>query len=306
MYQIFLVTTGSWSDPTEVDNYHFDAEFWLQAEHLLGRSTLFPGRPISFNSPVLGIPLPLYRLVLSIQHLFRHPLRRDPETLAQIRSELAGFEAAVLCDQDLDSTCVAGTDHPDQGAGCDRDIVCGRGNSGYNHALYKDSAYLYILISSILIEQLYEPMKEDDDGEVEGDGHDNDDDDDDDNDYETDTDTQTKVKMENDADMDEDGFPSSLRYLEPPQPVPPDTWQMRRACQILRNHRDEPEWAKSFIGAWPVYTLGFFVACPEDVDLVRQDLGRRWDLVKFSLITRYEKELENIWATRGIGLGTRG
>jgi len=134
LYQIFLVTMGSWSDPIELD-YHFDAQFWMQAERLLTLSTLFPDRSMSYNSPVLGIPLGLFKLALSMKQLYQSPLRSDPETLEQFRSELENWEGAVLSDQDLDPLSA---DEMRNSA----------------HQYYRDAAYLYILTASLLIEQL--------------------------------------------------------------------------------------------------------------------------------------------------------
>src|ERR1700712_2090611 len=76
LYQIFLVTMGSWSHPAQLD-YQFDAGFWLRAENVLAQSMLFPGPSILTNSPVLGVPLAIFKLVLSIKQLRQSPLRHD-------------------------------------------------------------------------------------------------------------------------------------------------------------------------------------------------------------------------------------
>ncbi|KAK4937832.1 hypothetical protein LTR10_021635 [Elasticomyces elasticus] len=227
LYQIFLVTMGSWSDPIELD-YHFNAQFWLQAERLLTLSTLFPDRSMSFNSPVLGLPLGLFKLALSIKQLYQSPFRSDPETLEQFRSELENWEGAVLSDQDLDPLS-ADEERNDA------------------HRYYRDAAYLYILTASMLIEQL--------------------------------------------SDLEE--------KTGPPEAAPSDCWQVRKVCQLLRAHRDDDEWARCFIGNWPVYTLGFFMQKPEDMRLVWEDLLKRWNLTKFGQVARFRKDVENTWARRG-------
>lgn len=229
LYQIFLVTTGSWSDPIELD-YEFDAEFWLQAENLLARSTLYPGRSVRFNSPVLGVPLALFRIVLSIKQLYKDPLRRDQETLELLQAEVEEWEGAVLSDRDLDSLS------PEE-----------RSASTYNYVLYKDAAYVYVLITSMLVEQL----------------------------------------LENES------------HVGPPQAVSRDKWQLRKAIQILRSHQHDEEWARCFLGNWPVYTLGFLAGSAEDVGLVRADIWRRWDLTRFSQLARFGTDLEKTWTKRG-------
>lgn len=230
LYQIFLVTMGSWSDPIEID-YHFDAEFWLQAERLLALSTLFPERSMSYNSPVLGVPLALFKLALSIKQLYQSPLRSDPETLEQFRSELENWEGAVLSDQDLD--LLSADEEPNRA-----------------HQYYKDAAYLYILTASLLLEQL--------------------------------------------SDLEE--------KTGPPEAAPSDCWQVRKACQILAANREDDEWARCFIGNWPVYTVGFFMHEAVDMRLVWEDLLRRWNLTKFGQVARFRGDLEVTWARRGYAM----
>ncbi|CAM1510683.1 Fc.00g010180.m01.CDS01 [Cosmosporella sp. VM-42] len=69
-----------------------------------------------------------------------------------------------------------------------------------------------------------------------------------------------------------------------PSMVPSDSWQMKMAVQILKQHQDDNDWPKSFIGDWPIYTLGFFMTSSEDRKLVRAELQRRWDLAKFAQV----------------------
>ncbi|KAI1614225.1 hypothetical protein EDD37DRAFT_594913 [Exophiala viscosa] len=228
LYQIFLVTMGSWSDPIELD-YHFDAQFWVQAERLLTLSTLFPDRSMSYNSPVLGIPLGLFKLALSIKQLYQSPFRSDLETLEQFRSELDNWEGAVLSDQDLDPLS------PDE----ERNDA---------HQYYRDAAYLYILTASLLVEQLSEL------GEKTG----------------------------------------------PPEAASSECWQIRKVCQILSAHRDDDEWARCFIGNWPVYTLAFFMQEPADMRLLWEDLLKRWNLTKFGQVARFRTDVELTWARRGL------
>ncbi|EXJ85680.1 hypothetical protein A1O1_06046 [Capronia coronata CBS 617.96] len=227
LYQIFLVTTGSWSDPIELD-YSFDVDFWLQAEKLLANSTLFPDRSMSFNSPVLGIPFTLFRLTLETKHLYQTPSPPDPRIRARFMSKLENWEGIVLSDQDLD--CLGPNEKP---------------NCAYQ--IYKDAAYLYILNTSMLVQQLCGA--------------------------------------------------ESIRG--PPRAHPSESWQVNKASQILRDHQNDEAWARCFIGNWPVYTLGFFMSTPEDIALVRNDLQRRWDLMKFSQVFRFRRDLEVTWAKRG-------
>ncbi|KAJ9640173.1 hypothetical protein H2204_003398 [Knufia peltigerae] len=229
LYQIFLVTTGSWSNPVELDT-RFDAKFWTQAEKLLSRSTLFPNRSMSFNSPVLGIPFSLFKLALSIRRLYQDPVGPDVQTLDEHKAELEYWECALLCDQDLDEI------------GVDEEPNCAP-------QIYKDAAFLYILNASMLLEQLVQ-------------GHDS---------------------------------------SGPPSAHDVSSWQLGKARAILQIHRRDDEWARCFIGNWPTYTLGFFMSSPEDIDLVRSDLRRRWNFMQFGQIGRFTTDLETTWTKRGFG-----
>ncbi|KEF54201.1 uncharacterized protein A1O9_09997 [Exophiala aquamarina CBS 119918] len=204
---------------------HFDSDFWLQAEELLAKSNLYPGRSISFNSPVIGVPLALFRVVLSLKRLYQNPSQYDKDTLEGLRSEVEEWEGVVLSEGEIDS--------PDEYQNC-------------NPRIYRDAGYLYILVSSLLMDQI------------------------------------------------------SVGDWSPgaPRVAPPDSWQLIKAKEILRARQDDPEWARCFIGNWPVYSLGFFLDEP-DIELIRADLHYRWQAVKFSQISRFRDDLEATWAARG-------
>lgn len=227
LYQVFLVVTGPWSDPFELD-LQFDAEFWLQAELLLAKSNLYPDRSISFNSPVIGVPLALFRIVISLKKIYQTPWEHDEETLHKLRNEVEEWEGIVLSDGETDQH------FDDEEYRCSPDI-------------YRDAAYLYVLVSSLLMDQI------------------------------------------------------SIGEWTPgiPQVAPSDSWQLKKAIQILETRKDDPDWSKCFIGNWPVYSLGFFLDSPEGIELVRNDMQQRWDVVKFSQIMRFRKDLEATWAARG-------
>jgi hypothetical protein len=84
----------------------------------------------------------------------------------------------------------------------------------------------------------------------------------------------------------------------PPSEVLSGSWQVRRAIQILKKYDRDDGWAQCFIGNWPVYTLGFFMSSPEDKQVVRADMQRRWSLTKLAQIGRFSGDLEKTWTTR--------
>ncbi len=227
LYQIFLVTMGTWSDPYELD-YNFDPTFWQQAENLLSQSKLFPGPSIVTNSPVLGVPLALFKLALSIKQLWRSPFRQDEEVLDGLKVEMGEWERSIPSD--------------------DQDVSSPQKLPDDQFPLYRDATYMYILVSSLLVQQVVEDR------------------------------------------VSEAGVP---------EPAVLDSWQVQKAVEVLRGNQENEEWARCYIGNWPVYTLGFFLSSPSDVKVVWGDMQRRWDLMRFSQLGRFRMELETIWTRRG-------
>jgi len=83
-----------------------DAEFWLQAEKSLQVLT-YPDASLAANSPVLGIPLSLHKIILSIVQFCRDPCK-DAQRLTQLKSEMKYWESMVIEDKALTSSTGAG------------------------------------------------------------------------------------------------------------------------------------------------------------------------------------------------------
>lgn len=132
MYQIFLTATDSWIHAAQQD-FYFDGDFWYQAELLLARSTLFPEDSPSMNSPILGLPVSLFRIVLSAKNIYQSGQEHDGNALIILKRELKDWETLVLSNKDPDY--VASQTHLS------------------HYRLYKDATYLYILVASLLIDQ---------------------------------------------------------------------------------------------------------------------------------------------------------
>ncbi|KAH7071239.1 hypothetical protein BKA63DRAFT_578403 [Paraphoma chrysanthemicola] len=132
LYQIFLTSTVHWSDPAPLSD--FDLQFWIQAETLLERKPMFSG-PRSLNSPVLGVPIALFRLVVQAKEAYQHPRQYDEATLEQLRREVEAWEGVVLSNGRID----ASAEHQSQ---------------NIQHIYYEGASYLYILIISLLLEQI--------------------------------------------------------------------------------------------------------------------------------------------------------
>lgn len=223
LYHMFHMTTGLWSDLSEPD-YIFDLDFWCRAEIRLGQLSLVPGSLVSYNSPVLGVPISLLRLTILLRQQCRMFSIFDVTAIAKIKAEVTTWEKAFLYDRGPQSTWKINEEQPEE--------YC------------RDASSLYAIIVSLLFDQM--PRKE----------------------------------------------PGS------PLAVNGDSSRVRAAIEILRKYENDDGWARSFIGNWPTYTLGFFMSRPEDRQVIRVDLQRRWKLTNMSQAQRFHSDLENTWTIR--------
>lgn len=226
LYHIFHAATGLWSESEQPD-YRFDINFWTRAEALLDRSTFFPWASRSLNSPVLGVPISLFRLAILLRQQCRTTVLYDGTDLEDTKNEVLGWEMALFHTKTLHSISVST-----------------RAGSNTTEGYYLDASSLYAIIVSLLQTQI--PRKE----------------------------------------------------PGPPSEVLSGSWQVRRAIQILKKYDQDDGWAQCFIGNWPVYTLGFFMSSPEDKQVVRADMQRRWNLTKLAQIGRFSGDLEKTWNNR--------
>lgn len=130
LYHIFHMTTGLW---TELSGPNYDSyiDFWYQAENLLDRSS-FTTASRRLDSPVIGIPIALFRLALLLRQQRRNslPLTMDMQS---IRSEVLGYEMMLFGSQELQSTS---------------------DNLAIPEEYYKDARSLYAIIVSLLWKQM--------------------------------------------------------------------------------------------------------------------------------------------------------
>lgn len=73
-------------------------------------------------------------------------------------------------------------------------------------------------------------------------------------------------------------------------------WQLKVAVEILRKHESDLRWQRSYMGNWPVYTLGAFAPNTGARECIQTDLRKRWTLTKLSQSKRFLDDLEMMWA----------
>ena len=229
LFSSFMVSMGLWSDEFNL-NCTFDLNFWLHTEQLLNQTNKLPDPFLGVDSPVIGIPIGLLKLLLSIRQLQYDRTLASSAVLADLRAEISCWEYSIVH-----------SPSPDRPEGDESEDLQSR--------LTRDVASLYILTASILADQI------------------------------------------------------ALGDLETTLPLAhdPDCWKLRRATSILRQYQDSEAWSKNFNATIPVYTIGFFMAKCEDIDLVRQDLQCRWEYTKFGHTLLCCNDLEATWAKRGYG-----
>lgn len=132
LYQMFLTSTVLWSDQSPLTD--FDLQFWLKAEHFLRQTVMFPGKPLSLNSPVLGVPVALFRLAVQAKQACQTPACWSSSDMERLHAEIEDWEAFILGNQSLDS--------PIKENALDR-----------QQSYYDGATHVYILVISLLLEQ---------------------------------------------------------------------------------------------------------------------------------------------------------
>lgn len=95
IYHIFQLEMGFWSDvPRKRPSYQFNPRFWLKCEGLLRGSSGSPELPDASSSPVLGIPMAVYKLMLMIKRLWSMAPKPPDfhDTLSQLETELDSWK----------------------------------------------------------------------------------------------------------------------------------------------------------------------------------------------------------------------
>lgn len=134
IYQQFLLTTGLWSE-TNPYRHRFDPEFWNSVEELVDRSILLPGASRNLESPILGVPLSLFRNTVILRECYRPGININPEILEKTQRDVRTWENQ-LRDQEVESVHNA------------PEVSMLRGSTT------RDETVLYALTASLLLEQL--------------------------------------------------------------------------------------------------------------------------------------------------------
>ncbi|KAJ1323758.1 RNA polymerase II-specific transcription factor-like protein [Microdochium nivale] len=227
IYQMFIGAAGLWSDHG-CPGYEFDMAFWIQAEVLLDTSTLYPGKPSSTNSPVLGIPVACFRLALAAKQHYQSDHLIDEEVLMQTKAELAKLLEVVLASSSQPVPSL----EPNKEQGEESDESC------RTLLCYRDSAHLFVLISDLILEQLSTRLHKQAEKMI----------------AEAREEEEAPTPMGSNNDKTQSGHAAAV-----PSAVPRSNSHLRQALRILRRHEADATWSAFYVGHWAVYTLGLFV-----------------------------------------------
>jgi hypothetical protein len=141
IYHIFQIEMGFWSDiPGKGLAYQFDPAFWLKCEGLLRGSSKSPELPDPSTSPVLGIPMALYKLMLIVKRLWTmNPKSRSFETsLSQVETELDVWDrSGLLASEDEKSLAI-----------CQSPVLAS------SHSIVGHATTIMAICASLLVHQL--------------------------------------------------------------------------------------------------------------------------------------------------------
>lgn len=73
------------------------------------------------------------------------------------------------------------------------------------------------------------------------------------------------------------------------------SWQLKMAVDILQKHEADQSWQRSYMGNWPVYTLGSFAPSTAFREVMRNDLLRRWKLTRMGQSRRFLDDMQKMW-----------
>ncbi|KAK7215765.1 hypothetical protein V2G26_003768 [Clonostachys chloroleuca] len=135
MYAVFLRTASLWSDSTSSD-FTFDKVFWNQAEQVLGQTNFFPENSGSSDSPVLGVSVSLFRIALSLRHIFRTGILPGPSELQHLQNDVAYWEGLLLEDESLRNYLPAGP------------------QGDFQEHYHETAIHLFTLVTSLLFGQI--------------------------------------------------------------------------------------------------------------------------------------------------------
>ncbi len=261
IYQAFLLCMRR---PFSLD-FQIDDQFLASTEQLL-ESLTFQDVSSAANSPVLGIPLPLYRLILDVIHLCNSPSYIDPEDCLRLKKEMKYWETVAI---EVD----------DNTRGLESPTSTSPSSPPHQHEHpHPEALVLYALAGSLLLDWIMKipEMR-----------------------------SQLDISSPLQGRLPSLGLTQSRPLKEasmdsppPPLPLPERSRQLSRALALLHRPSTLDTWTRSFLGWWPLLIFGYLVTEDEDIDVIRSTLRRMRRRIGYGVVERVLRELEAVWQSR--------
>ncbi|KAK5289003.1 hypothetical protein LTR55_010249 [Exophiala xenobiotica] len=277
LYQAFLL---SMRRPFAVD-FQIDHHFLASTEHIL-ESPTFQDASSAANSPVLGVPLPLYRLILDVIHLGNSPHGVDAQTFSKLKREMKYWETVAI---EVDDDCRISQSPAS--------TLCPPSPPHQHPHPHPEALALYVLAGSLLLDWMVdfpEPGSTSDVdisspqyGRISSLGV-----------------SQSRPTTPETASS-YTPFDSPTALPPPPPPPPPlstRSWQLSRALEILHRPSTHETWTRSFLGWWPLLIFGYVVTDDDDIEQIKSLLRCMRRRIGYGVVESVLYELEAVWQSR--------
>jgi hypothetical protein len=267
LYQSFLL---SMRRPFDVD-FQIDDQFLASTEQIL-KSPTFEDASSAANSPVLGVPLPLYRLIIEVIHLCNSPTSIDPEARSRLKRQMKHWETVAIEVDDNSRVLQSPTLAPPL-------------SPPHQHPHpHPEALALYVLAGSLLLDWVVEIPEMQSYLDI----------------------SSSRYGHISSLGMSQPHVPKATASraaratAASPPPVPHSTrsWQLSRALEILHRPSAHETWTRSFLGWWPVLIFGYVVTDDDDIEVMKSILRCMRQRMGYGVVERVLCELEAVWQSR--------
>jgi hypothetical protein len=271
LYQAFLL---SMRRPFAVD-FQIDHHFLASTEHIL-ESPTFQDASSAANSPVLGVPLPLYRLILDVIHLGNSPNGVDAQTSSKLKREMKYWETVAI---EVDDDCRISQSPAS--------TPCPPSPPHQHPHPHPEALALYVLAGSLLLDWMVDFPEPGSTSNV-------------------DISSPRYGRISSLAvSQSRPTTPKtawSYASFDSPTALPPPlsmrSWQLSRALEILHRPSTHETWTRSFLGWWPLLIFGYVVTDDDDIEQIKSLLRCMRRRIGYGVVERVLYELEAVWQSR--------
>ncbi|KIW60114.1 hypothetical protein PV05_00355 [Exophiala xenobiotica] len=269
LYQAFLL---SMRRPFAVD-FQIDHHFLASTEHIL-ESPTFQDASSAANSPVLGVPLPLYRLILDVIQLCNSPSGVDAQTSSQLKREMKYWETVAI---EVDDDCRISQSPAS--------TPCPSPPHQHPHP-HPEALALYALAGSLLLDWMVDLPELQRNVDISSPQ------------YGRISSLGVSQSRPPKTASSYTSFDSPTASPPAPPPLSTRSWQLSRALEILHRPTTHETWTRSFLGWWPLLIFGYVVTDDDDIEQIKSLLRCMRRRIGYGVVERVLYELEAVWQSR--------